>query len=546
MKNVRILDCTLRDGGRIIDCVFPDRDIANIVDKLSHAGIDIIELGFLRDGKSVRYAGNSTFFTDVDQITPFIPRGNRGTEYVAFIDFGMFDFSTLKARGENTIDGLRVGFTKKDYENSHEDLLSALRMVKSKDYKLYIQGVNSLNYSDIELLEIVETVNEIKPVSFGIVDTYGAMYVDDVSRLYGLIDHNLDKDIAIDFHSHNNFQLSFSFAQEVIRLSNGVREIILDATLDGMGKGAGNLNTELIVDFLVRKMNYGYDTDFIFDAIDEHLHDLREKYHWGYSPSALMSGIYRSHPNNVIYLTQKFRLDTKDIKNILSMLEEPEKQRYDYARLDSLTEEYNDSKYDDRKELALLAEKFAGRPVLLLAPGRTLSTHRRNVSDYVAKHGPAIISVNFVSDHFGSYSFFANKKRYATQTKIDGTRTIITSNVEQGTNCITVNYYSLVNRGHRLFDNSVLMLLNLLKRIHVDEIAIAGMDGFANDAESNYFDASLDVARLTPQLGEINRDILVMLGNYAAAVRESCSVSFITPSIFESVFLDTRTAFEEK
>jgi 4-hydroxy 2-oxovalerate aldolase len=539
VKNVRLLDCTLRDGGRIIDCAFRDRDIFYIADKLSRAGIDIVELGFLRDGRNLNYVGNSTFFTDIDQITPFIPPDGRGSEYVVFVDYGMFDFGTLKARSKDTISGIRLGFTKKDYENHYDDLLAVFRTIKALGYNLFIQGVNSLNYSDIELLRIIEMVNEVKPVSFGIVDTYGAMYVDDVSRLYGLIDHNLCKEIAIDFHSHNNFQLSFSFAQEVIRLARGVREVIIDATLDGMGKGAGNLNTELIADFLARKMNYGYVTDIIFDAIDEHVHDLRARYHWGYSPTALLSGIYRSHPNNVIYLTQKFRLDTKDIKNILSMLEEQERQRYDYDKIDKLIADYSDSKYDDSKEIAYLMEEFMGKPILVLAPGKTLSTHRNIISEYIAKHNPIIISVNFISDYPDSYSFFANKKRYGTKRQTGGLKMIVTSNIaERSADAITVNCHSLVTADYKLSDNSVLMLLNLLKRLRVTEIAIAGMDGFVSDGDSNYFDESLDVARLRAQLDEINEELFAMFENYAATVEDSCTVSLVTPSRFESIFVD--------
>ena len=72
MKNVRVLDCTLRDGGRIIDYAFPDREIKEMTDRLANAKIDIIEVGFLRDWRKVNYHGNSTFFTDVDQIKPYI------------------------------------------------------------------------------------------------------------------------------------------------------------------------------------------------------------------------------------------------------------------------------------------------------------------------------------------------------------------------------------------------------------------------------------------------------------------------------------------
>jgi len=537
MKNVKLLDCTLRDGGRIIDCAFRDFEISQITAKLSQAGIDIIELGFLRDYKDVKYSGNSTFFTDIDQLTPFIPTEHNNAEYVAFIDYGMFDFSTLKVRSEHTIGGLRLGFTKDDFENHYDDLVAIFRTVKTLKYNLYIQGVNSLNYSDIELLKIVDMVNSVKPVSFGIVDTYGAMYVDDVSRVYGLIDHNLDQDIAIDFHSHNNFQLSFSFAQEIIRLSNGVRNIIIDATLCGMGKEAGNLNTELIADFLARKMNCNYSTDILFDTIDDHIYDLHEKFRWGYTPNTLISGIYRSHPNNVIYLVQKFRLDTKDIKNILAMLDEKDRQRYDYDKLDKLIETYNDSKYDDSRETNELSNIMRDKPVLVLVPGKTISTNREIIDRYIEEVTPIIISVNFITDYSESFAFFANKKRYGIQNISGKAKKIVTSNVAQNApDSITVNYYSVISHGYKLFDNSVFMLLNLLKRLCITNITIAGMDGFDSNTDSNYFDASFDVDRLIPQFDEINRELALMLKNYIEETKSVSSLSLITPSLFSYIF----------
>ena len=190
------------------------------------------------------YSGNSTFFTSTTQISPLLPE-KRNAMYVAFVDLGMYDIEKLEENDGASIDGIRLGFTKKDYENALDEIVYCAQTIKDKGYRLFLQGVNSLNYTDLELLELVNLVNRLAPYSFGIVDTYGAMYVDDVRRIYGLVDHNLDPQTAIDFHSHNNYQLSFSFAQEIIALSNGVRNVIIDVTLRGMGKGAGNANTEL-------------------------------------------------------------------------------------------------------------------------------------------------------------------------------------------------------------------------------------------------------------------------------------------------------------
>ena len=95
MKNVKILDCTLRDGARIVDCKLPDGDISDIVNRLTDANIDIVEVGFLRDWRTVNYDGNSTFFTKTEQIETFLPKKRGATLYVAFVDYGMFDFDSL-------------------------------------------------------------------------------------------------------------------------------------------------------------------------------------------------------------------------------------------------------------------------------------------------------------------------------------------------------------------------------------------------------------------------------------------------------------------
>ena len=116
MKNVRVLDCTLRDGGRIIDCAFDNQEILEISNRLAEAKIDIIEIGFLRDGRKVQYKGNSTFFTDVEQIRPFINKENKNTIYAAFIDFGMCDIDNLKPFDGTSIDAIRFGFTKNNYD----------------------------------------------------------------------------------------------------------------------------------------------------------------------------------------------------------------------------------------------------------------------------------------------------------------------------------------------------------------------------------------------------------------------------------------------
>ena len=534
-KNVKLLDCTLRDGGRVINCAFPDKDIKSISNKLAESGIDIIEVGFLRDPANVSYNGNSTFFTDVDQIRPFVDHG-RSTKYVAFIDYELYDFNTLKPYDGTSIDGVRVGWKKSSFSTNKEDIIKCLKSVKEKGYMLFIQGVNTLGYTDRELLDILDFVNQIHPDGFGIVDTYGAMYLDDLQRIFTMVDHNLDPTIAIDFHSHNNFQLSFALAQETIRLSRGQREVILDGTLNGMGKGSGNLNIELIVDFLVRKKGYNYNFDLILDIIDEYMYTIKEENFWGYSIPSFMAGVFKSHPNNIIYLTDKFRLSTKDIKYILNMLDEGKRQTYDYDLIEKLYVEYNSSKVDDTDVVEKLKERIEDRPVLVVAPGASIQKEANQLNQYIKENNPFIISINFRYE-MSDMIFFGSPKRYDSNISLcDKKDVIITSNIKEcNKESYVVDYSKVIECGWKYFDNSAIMLLRLLKRINVKTIAIAGLDGFDVSA-TNYYQDEMSYNRNISEYNRLNTELRDMLISYKLGLPNDSSVSFVTTSMFAKIF----------
>ena len=536
MRNVQILDCTLRDGGRIIDCRFDNSVIKNITRELTDSSIDIVEIGFLRSHNLVEYNGNSTFFTEVPQIADFLPKQNKvRTMYVAFIDFNMYDFDLLEKCDGESITGIRVGFTKKQFDSQIEEIKEALFKVKKQGYKLFVQSVNSLAYSDKELLELVELINEIEPYSFGIVDTYGAMYLDDITHYYNLVDYNLNKNICIDIHSHNNFQSSFAFAQEIVRLAGERRKIILDATLNGMGKCAGNLNTELIVDYLNRKKNYDYDLDKVLDTIDRYLEQIKQEKKWGYSIPAFMAGIYKSHPNNIIYLTNKYRLNNKDIKYIISSIDENTRQRYDYDNIQRIYREYNQNRFDDRESKNKLVENFKGKEILILVPGKTIKTHEKLIGSYIKENNPLVISVNFVPEHFEcNYYFYANPIHWGKVCNdVIREKCIIVSNIHDNVDkAIIVDYSSLIIEESILYDNSTMLLLNLLKKCKVSSISLAGFDGLKGEKD-NYVNNSFTNTNGRLSVEDTNKEVKKLYQSFKDKVEGKINVKIITPSLYE-------------
>lgn len=545
MKNIQILDCTLRDGGRVINCEFSDKSTNNILRALSDSNIDIIEVGFLRDKKNVQYNGNSTFFTNVKQMSPFISQRKReSTKYVTFVDYGMYDFSDLDPRSKETVDGIRVGFTKKDYKLHKEELCNCFRIVKEKGYELFIQGVNSLAYSDYELLELIQCINDVKPYSFGIVDTYGAMYIEDAQRIFGLVEYNLNPYICIDIHLHNNFQLAFAIAQQLTQMIKSDRKIIVDATLNGMGKCAGNLNTELIAEYLNCRESGNYEMDAILDVIDDYIVPIKRRAEWGYTVPAFIAGIYRAHPNNIIYMTGK-KMEMKDIRHVLANIDVEVRQRYDYENIEKTYVEYIANKIDDMTAIEKLQKIIEGQEVLVIAPGKNVIRFRTEIDDYIMKNDPIVISVNFVYKKQGAYCFVGYKKRYES-IRNDLDRFIIPSNIKKeatGENEYIINYESVIDIGYKLYDNSTMMLLNLLKKVGVKKIAIAGFDGFHKSYDNNFVDDSFDNDRHMDNYDAINEEIAIMVKEFCKKVKRQIEVQFLTPSIYcnESILVNHRT-----
>ncbi len=537
MKNIQILDCTLRDGGRVIDCAFNDNVITDMVRNLTNANIDIVEVGFLRGRDLVMYQHDSTFFTKMSQIAPFLPENKKNTMYVAFADYNMYDFSYLEECDNSSVSGIRVGFTKKQFDSERKKIRKSLLKVKEQGYRLFVQGVNTLSYSDKELLELVEFINEIEPYSFGIVDTYGAMYLDDMVHYYNLIDYNLDSAIHIDIHSHNNFQLSFAFAQEVISLAYGRRKIILDATLNGMGKCAGNLNTELIVDYLARKKHHDYDIDIILDIIDRYLYPLKKKCEWGYSVPAFMAGLYKAHPNNIIYLTEKYRLNSKDIKYIVSGIEEETRQRYDYDNIQKVYKNYCKCRVNDEETIEKLSAIFKDREILVLAPGTTVKRYQEMIVEYVEQNDVLVVCVNFVPTFLEyDYLFYANTIHWEKISKwIKRETCIVTSNIHVDIEkTLLVDYTSLIMEDSILYDNSTIMLLNLLKKLQVKKITLAGFDGLKWDSE-NYINDTFPNKKAVIDIQETNGEIKNLFDQLKKKVEEKIEIEFLTPSIYEDI-----------
>lgn len=274
---IKVLDCTLRDGAYVVNGNFGKERIQGIVDALNSAGIDIIEHGWLKDTQG---DSNSVFYNQPDNIK------NRALMF----DYGKFDVNNLK-QGSNNI--IRIAFYKKDLD----EISFAAETVKNKGYKVFLQASNTLEYDECELEKLCKRANFIGVDAVYIVDSFGSMFPEDLDRIMPVYNETIDKNIQIGFHSHNNIQLSFALSIQFIK--SLTRDIIVDSSLCGIGRGGGNLQTELLLEYL---NNFGanYQTNYIRECITDYVEPLYKNYRWGYSPQMAYHGLKGIHPNSKI------------------------------------------------------------------------------------------------------------------------------------------------------------------------------------------------------------------------------------------------------
>ena len=321
MSKIKILDCTLRDGGYINGWNFGERTIKTVISKLSQSKIDIIECGFLED---VDFDRNKTLFNSVERMREYIEPKNEHVSYVGMIAQPYIPIDKISDCDGRSIDGIRLTF----HQNEIEEAFIYGQQLIEKGYKVFIQPVGTTSYSDSSLLELIKKVNQLNPYAFYLVDTLGIMYKNDLLRLFHLLDNNLNQSISIGFHSHNNLQLSFSNAQELLKLHTK-RNIIIDSSVFGMGRGAGNLCTELVTHYINENIEEKYDPIPLLEIVDEHLSNIFTETKWGYSIPYYLAAVNCCHPNYASYLINKQTISVKSIHNILKQIPMSKRDIYD-------------------------------------------------------------------------------------------------------------------------------------------------------------------------------------------------------------------------
>ncbi|MBQ7384646.1 MAG: aldolase catalytic domain-containing protein [Clostridia bacterium] len=531
MGQIKLLDCTLRDGGYINDWNFGHDNLVSVFERLVDAGVDIIEVGFLDERRPFDMDRSIMPNTDcMEKIYGDVDK--KQAMVVGMIDYGTCGLENITPADESFLDGIRVIFKK----HLREEAMAYCGELKKLGYKVFAQLVSVTSYNEEEMLDLVRLANHYKPYAVSMVDTYGLMHRNNLMYYFQILNENLDPEIGIGYHAHNNFQMGY--ANCIAMLSKKInRLMIVDGTIYGMGKSAGNAPIELVAMHMNQSLDKNYQISQILEAIDSNIAQFCQQTTWGYNMFYYLAASNDCHPNYVTYLMDKRTLSVSSINEILGKLEGEKKLLYDKNYIERLYVDYQKNEINDTEYREALARELCGKKILLIGPGASIKhgNEREKVIEYMDRENPVVISINFLTKRIKpDFVFLSNSKRYvqlATKFAKDKHRVIATSNVTEttaGAFEFKLNYSTLIDEDAEIIDNSLMMLLKTLADIGVEKVALAGFDGYSIKS-ANYYNRAMEydfVKKKADYLNKYTKDFL-------ESIKDKVKVEFVTSSHYE-------------
>ena len=286
---IKVIDCTVRDGGLMNKWQFEDSFVRKVYTALSEAGVDYMEIGYLSSESAFsRDECGPWKFCAEEDLQRIIGTGEKKIKLSAMADIGRIDHADILPKSESSLDMVRVAC----YAHQVDKAIDLAHHCQDKGYETTI---NLMAVSTVGLRELDEALSDLAqsrvPIIY-LVDSFGALYSEDIDVLSQKYMQSLPgKTIGI--HAHNNQQLAF--ANTIASIINGIN--YLDATLYGIGRGAGNCPLELLISFL---KNPKFKVRPLVEAIEQEILPWREKIDWGYFIPYMINGVLNQHPRTAM------------------------------------------------------------------------------------------------------------------------------------------------------------------------------------------------------------------------------------------------------
>ncbi len=291
MKNIKVFDCTIRDGGLVNNFYFTDEFVKGVYDTCVQAGIDYMEIG---KNNSPTLMSEEEFgawnFCKEEDIRRVIGENNTNLKIAVMSDIGRVVANELLPCEQSVVDMVRVA----TYIHQLDEAIQIVEDAHLKGYETTINLMAVAKVSQDELKEALERFSKTNVDVIYIADTFGSYYPQEIKALaqqYTKVAFNSGKKVGI--HAHNNIQLAF--ANTIESSLHGVE--FLDVTIAGLGRGAGNCAMELLIGYLNDKK---YKLEPVIKFIEDHIVELEKELDWGYSIPYMITGQLTEHPRSAM------------------------------------------------------------------------------------------------------------------------------------------------------------------------------------------------------------------------------------------------------
>ncbi len=336
---VKLLDATLRDGGQGLDDLynngfsekyFTEENKHKIIDLLGQSDVEMIELGAM--GPSVDDKSKFAIYQNVEDLSRYLPAERDSKKmYIGLYIGPDTDIDKIPDWNPSLVKGIRVILRYSELKKS----LDYCAALAKKGYTMFVQPMLTMRYTDEELDLVLGMTNDMGAYACYFVDSYGYMEPKDIDRLFHYFDARLNKDVKIGFHAHNNMNLAYSNVISFLKTETE-RELIIDACATGMGQGAGNLQTELIVPYLNEHFGKKYKYEPILEVCDILDIEMIPANLWGYSVTRLLPAVYKTAYKYALVMRNKYLLSFKQMNQILRDMPDDMRNRYTKENLGQL------------------------------------------------------------------------------------------------------------------------------------------------------------------------------------------------------------------
>jgi len=297
-KEIKVVDCTIRDGGLMNHWNFDDDFVRTIYKSCVEAGVDYMEIGYKSNEKSYSRKENGPWkFCDEADLRRIVGDNKTNTKLSAMIDIGRIELDSIRPKKESLIDMIRVAC----YVHQIDKAIQHAEHCLDKGYEVTINLMSVSKVIDHDLDEALKDISKSRVQTFYLVDSFGSLFSEQIESLMKKYTTALpEKQIGI--HAHNNMQMAFG--NTITAIINGAT--MLDATFLGLGRGAGNCPMECLIAFL---KNPKYRLLPILDGIQKKVHPLQKEIPWGYHIPYMISGSMNEHPKESLEWMDSERRD---------------------------------------------------------------------------------------------------------------------------------------------------------------------------------------------------------------------------------------------